>query len=66
MDRDVLLDERAAAEFLGLQPNTLSVWRSTRRYPLPWVRVGSRVRYRMRDLEEFVRAHTAGADSEQV
>jgi hypothetical protein len=62
MDRDVLLDERASAEFLGLKPNTLAVWRSTRRYPLPWVRVGSRVRYRLRDLEAFVRSRTVGAE----
>jgi len=65
MDRDVLLDERAAAEFLGLRPNTLSVWRCSRRYPLPWVRIGSRVRYRFRDLEAFVRARTVGAEDAQ-
>jgi hypothetical protein len=64
MDRDVLLDARAAAEFLGLQPNTMAVWRSTRRYDLPWVRVGSRVRYRLRDLEAFVQARTVGTEEE--
>lgn len=39
-DDDELLDERAAAEILDLKPGTLSIWRSTGRYPLPYVKIG--------------------------
>lgn len=46
-----LLDEKAAAEFLTCEPGTLSVWRSTGRYQIPFVKVGRRVRYRRSDLE---------------
>jgi hypothetical protein len=43
---DPLLCEVDAANFLGVQPTTLQVWRSTKRYPLPFIKVGRLVRYR--------------------
>ena len=45
-----LLDEKAAAQFLDTAPGTLSVWRSTGRYALPFVKIGRNVRYRRADL----------------
>ena len=58
-----LLDEKAAAEFLQVAPGTLSVWRSTGRYGIPFVKVGRRVRYRRSDLEVWLarRTRTNGA-----
>ena len=56
-----LLDEKEAADFLKLASNTLSVWRSTKRYPLPYVRVGRCVRYRRADLEKFIAENTVTA-----
>lgn len=53
---DTLLTPAQAARFLGVSTNTLACWRSTKRYPLVWVRVGTRVRYRHRDLERFLDA----------
>ena len=50
----VLKTPAEAAALLGVSPGTLSVWRSTRRYPLAYVKVGSKVRYREQDLEEFL------------
>ena len=35
-----LLDEKQAAEVLTVEPGTLSVWRSTGRYKIPFVKVG--------------------------
>ena len=43
-----------AAEILGVSTGTLSVWRSVGRYNLPFVKIGSRVRYRLRDLDAFI------------
>lgn len=51
-----LLDEQAAAKVLGLSPGTLSVWRSTGRYALPFLKVGRNVRYRRRDLQSWLQA----------
>ena len=49
-----LLDNDAAAEFLGLRPNTLPIWRCTRRYNLPYHKVGRRVFYDEVDLLAFL------------
>ena len=53
-----LLDERAAAEALGLRPQTLAVWRASQRYDLPYLKVGRSVRYRASDLAAFLTART--------
>jgi hypothetical protein len=49
-----LLNENAAADLIGVRPQTLSVWRSTKRYPLPYVRVGRLIYYRESDLLAFL------------
>lgn len=49
-----LLTEAEAADFLGLEPKTLAVWRSTKRYPLSYVKVGRLVRYYRSDLVAFL------------
>jgi hypothetical protein len=59
-----VVPEKEAAEILGVTPGTLSVWRCTRRYPLPYVKVGRAVRYRVADLERFIESRTVGAAAE--
>lgn len=58
-----LVDEREAAEILGLSPGTLTVWRSTGRYGLPFVKVGRNVRYRKSDLDAWLENRTRCATS---
>lgn len=53
-----LLDEKQAAEILTVEPGTLSVWRSTGRYKIPFVKVGRRVRYRHSDLLAWLESRT--------
>lgn len=54
-----LLDEPEAAVVLGnLAPGTLSVWRSTGRYKIPFIKVGRRVRYRRGDLLAWLLSRT--------
>ncbi len=53
-----LLDEKQAAEVLTVEPGTLSVWRSTGRYSIPFVKVGRRVRYRRSDLMAWLESRT--------
>ena len=53
-----LLDEVQAAAALDVTPGTLAVWRSTGRYNLPFIKVGSKVRYRRADLEAWLDART--------
>lgn len=58
-----LLDDHAAAALLNISPGTLSVWRSTGRYALPFLKIGRKVRYRRADLEAWMekRLHANGA-----
>ncbi len=54
-----LLTTKQAAHYLGLtSPKTLEVWRCTKRYPLPYVKVGGLVRYRLTDLDTFIADRT--------
>ena len=53
-----LLDEKEAGLFLDTAPGTLSVWRSTGRYNLPFVKVGRKVRYRRTDLLAWLQKRT--------
>ena len=56
-----LLAPPEAATVLGVATGTLEVWRCTRRYPLPYVKVGRLVRYRRADLLAFIESRIVGA-----
>lgn len=60
---DPLLNPIAAAEYLGVSRDTLSVWRSCGRYSIPFIKVGRLVKYRRSDLEKWLesRARSNGA-----
>lgn len=57
-----LLDEVATAEILQVKTGTLQVWRSTSRYPLPFVKIGRNVRYRRTDIDAFIQSRIVGAE----
>ncbi|MGH8596261.1 MAG: helix-turn-helix domain-containing protein [Gammaproteobacteria bacterium] len=49
-----LVDSQRAAEILGIKPQTLAVWRSNHRYGIPFHKVGSKVRYKVADLQRWL------------
>lgn len=53
-----LLTPREAAAHLGVAAGTLAIWRCKKRYALRYVKVGSKVRYRLADIEKFLEART--------
>ncbi len=59
---DLLTPEQVATA-LGLSHRTLAAWRSSGRNPLPYLKIGGRVRYRRSDvtawLESQARTSTA-------
>jgi predicted site-specific integrase-resolvase len=55
-----LLSPKEAAERLHIMENTLSVWRSTARYDLPYVKIGRKVFYRESDIETFIASNVIG------
>lgn len=58
-----LVDETGAAAILDVSPGTLSVWRSTGRYGLPFIKVGRKVRYSRTALNAWIesRIRSTGA-----
>jgi excisionase family DNA binding protein len=50
-----------ASAYLGVAVSTLSIWRNTKRYPLPYIKVGRLVRYRKSDLDAFMASRTVSA-----
>lgn len=56
-----LLGNEAAADYLGVTPRTLEVWRCTKRHAIPYIKVGRLVKYRQADLDNWLTAQTVGA-----
>ncbi|MDD5268106.1 MAG: helix-turn-helix domain-containing protein [Methylococcales bacterium] len=54
---DKLLTTESAAAFLVIPAATLTKWRSTGAYNLPYVKIGHAVRYRRQDLDRWLDAH---------
>ena len=46
-----LLSSPQAANSIGVTPGTLEVWRCTKRYQIPYIKVGRLVKYRREALE---------------
>jgi excisionase family DNA binding protein len=59
-----LLTRKLAAEFLGVQENTLAVWATNKRYDLPFYKIGRLVKYKVSDLEKFIQENQKGGRDE--
>jgi excisionase family DNA binding protein len=55
---EALLSDKEASKYLGLTDGTLSVWRSTGRYQIPFIKIGANVRYRQVDLDTWLNERT--------
>jgi excisionase family DNA binding protein len=53
-----LLTTDEAAELVGAKPQTLSIWRCTKRHNIPFVRVGRLIRYREQDVLDWLDRNT--------
>ena len=60
-EKDDLLSTQDAAVLLDVSPQTLEVWRCTKRYPLPYVKVGRNVRYARSAILAFIASRTVRA-----
>ncbi len=47
-----------AADYLGITPGTLNVWRCTKRHQIPYIKVGRLVKYRKSDLDKWLESRT--------
>ena len=60
---EVLLNPREASIYLGVKRDTLAVWRVNRRYDLPYIKVGRLIKYRLSDLDNWLRDRTREANN---
>ncbi|OAI14216.1 excisionase [Methylomonas koyamae] len=60
--KDEILGNSDAAEYIGVTPRTLEVWRCTKRYQIPFIKVGRLVKYRKSALDAFLESRTIGAE----
>lgn len=50
-----LLTPKQVSYLFGIPVQTLANWRCTKRYALPWVKLGKRsVRYYLHDVQDFI------------
>lgn len=59
-----LLNTEEASQYLGVTRDTLAIWRTTRRYELPYIKVGRLVKYRLTDLDEWLNNRTKEKNNE--
>ena len=59
------LNERQAAKYLGVSPGTLRLWRSECRSPR-YFRAGKLIRFRIRDLNEWIEARLSTPAAPEV
>ncbi len=57
-DQTELLSADQAAATIDVTSGTLSVWRSTGRYGIPFIKIGRKVRYRKSDLLAWLKSRT--------
>jgi hypothetical protein len=62
---DPILPNAVAAGYLGITPHTLNVWRCNKRFDIPYIKVGGRVRYRKSSLDNFLLQQTIGETSSE-
>ncbi len=53
-NKDLMLSRQEAAIFLSIKIGTLAMWKSHKRYDLPYIKVGRHIRYRSSDLVNFL------------
>ena len=53
-----LLTPQQVAKILGVSVETLNVWRATKRYNLPYTKIGHLVRYKSVEVEAFIQERT--------
>ena len=52
------LSAAETADFLGVTTHTLATWRYTKRYNLPYIKIGKMILYRIKDINHFLDEHT--------
>lgn len=65
MEENKLITTAETARMLGLHPGTVRNWRQRQQGPA-FVRVGSRIRYRIADVESWITYNHQGVNKSEV
>lgn len=52
-----LITRSEAAAFLRVSPGSLSNWASSSKYRIPYIKIGKKVYYRIKDLQQYIDRH---------
>ena len=63
METKNLLTRDEVANFLGVKIGTLATWASSKRYNLPYYKIGSKAMYKASDLEKFLENSKVGGEN---
>ncbi len=55
-----LLNTAEAAQYIGITPGTLEVWRCVKRHDIAHLKIGRLIRYRKTDLDTFLASCIVG------
>ena len=61
-----LLSTKEAAALLGVKVQTLAVWRCKKRHSLKYIKAKGYLRYRRRDIEQFLNEHIVTSEPIEV
>ena len=61
-----LLTRKQAAEYLGVETETLHNWACTKRYNLKFYKVGRLAKYRIEDLNAFLSERAVNAEEKAL
>lgn len=50
----ILMTQKEASEYLGTTVGTLNTWRHYGKDKIPFVRWGNRIRYRKKDIDQWI------------
>ena len=57
-NNDCLMNTKETAIYLGVKEGTLAVWRTNKTYPIPYIKIGSHIKYRKSDLDKWIEDRT--------
>jgi hypothetical protein len=60
LDDNIIVDTSEAATLICTPEKSLIKWRSTGEHNIPFIKIGRNVRYRTKDLRNWIEAHVQG------
>lgn len=65
VEKPEYMSTQTAAVYMGLKPQTLSAWRCSGRYCLPFLKVGRKVLYKKTDVDTWMSERTRTSTSSE-